>query len=61
MSLEQTHIKTVEESIEILHTDDYNHRSLINRLNQLVGYLKSTEEIKQLSNFNETSKISSTL
>tara|TARA_R110002095_G_scaffold203973_1_gene186395 strand:- start:80 stop:241 length:162 start_codon:yes stop_codon:yes gene_type:complete len=44
-SLEREHIETVEEALEILTTDDYNHTTIIKKLNQLIGYLIANEEI----------------
>jgi hypothetical protein len=46
-SLEQTHIKTVEEAIEILNTSGYHHTKLESKLNQLIGYLQANDEIKK--------------
>lgn len=46
-NLERQHKKTIEEAIEVLSTDDYNHHSLISRLNQLHGYLTANEEFKK--------------
>ena len=45
-SLEKEHIATVEEALEVLNTDGYNHHSLKSKLNRLIGYLIATDEIK---------------
>lgn len=45
-NLEKKHMATVEEAIEILRTSGYNHISLISSMNQLIGYLIATDELK---------------
>lgn len=45
-SLEKKHIETIEIAIEKLRSSRNNHYGLIDRLNQLLGYLIAIEEFK---------------
>lgn len=44
-SLEQTHISSIEEAIELIKDEKYTHGNLIGRLNRAIGYLIANDEI----------------